>query len=222
MSFAAAATPPACAASPARRADGRRAVASAHGTSSARPSGHGTRAPAPRRARGDAAVAAVAAGSAPPARVARRPDASVEEKFWEWEGHRIRYTEAGDEGPAMILVHGFGGNADHWRKNAPVLGKHGRVFAIDLLGYGYSSKPDPMKLEQNAIYNFENWSRQLRAFIEDGRRRARVFDVQLRRRRRRVTSRGGRQGARQRRLLAQHLATRPARHETARVREAVH
>jgi pimeloyl-ACP methyl ester carboxylesterase len=91
----------------------------------------------------------------------------VEEKFWEWEGHRIRYTEAGDEGPAMILVHGFGGNADHWRKNAPVLGKHGRVFAIDLLGYGYSSKPDPMKLEQNAIYNFENWSRQLRAFIKD-------------------------------------------------------
>lgn len=89
------------------------------------------------------------------------------EKNWQWEGHKIRYTCAGDEGPAMVLVHGFGGNADHWRKNVPVLAKRGRVFAIDLLGYGYSDKPDPMSLPQNSIYNFENWARQLNAFIEE-------------------------------------------------------
>jgi hypothetical protein len=67
----------------------------------------------------------------------------------------------------MVLVHGFGGNADHWRKNTPVLGRRGRAFAIDLLGYGYSSKPDPMRGERNGIYNFENWSRQIRAFCEE-------------------------------------------------------
>lgn len=33
--------------------------------------------------------------------------------------------------------------SDHWRKNIPVLGKTCRVHAIDLLGYGYSDKPDP-------------------------------------------------------------------------------
>ena len=96
-----------------------------------------------------------------------RPTVDPTEKDWQWEGHKIRYTCAGDEGPAMILVHGFGGNADHWRKNVPVLAKRGRVFAIDLLGYGYSDKPNPMGQPQNSIYNFENWARQLNAFIEE-------------------------------------------------------
>ena len=95
------------------------------------------------------------------------PNAPVTEQFWEWEGHTIRYTQSGSSGPPIILVHGFGGNADHWRKNTPVLGKQCRVFAIDLLGYGYSSKPDPMSLPQNSIYNFENWSRQIRDFINE-------------------------------------------------------
>ena len=101
------------------------------------------------------------------------PRVLVREGFWEWEGHRIRYTRAGfgddDEfnengdgddknptsssssspsgkRPLLVCVHGFGGNADHWRKNVPELAQSGcRVAAIDLLGYGYSSKPDPKK-----------------------------------------------------------------------------
>jgi hypothetical protein len=31
-------------------------------------------------------------------------------RFWEWEGHKIRYQRSGDGGPAVLLVHGFGGN----------------------------------------------------------------------------------------------------------------
>ena len=58
----------------------------------------------------------------------------------------------------MLLVHGFGANADHWRKNTPVLGSWGQAFAIDLLGYGYSDKPPPSKSEPNQIYNFYNWA----------------------------------------------------------------
>jgi pimeloyl-ACP methyl ester carboxylesterase len=41
----------------------------------------------------------------------------------------------------MLQVHGFGGNADHFRKNTGVLGHTGPTYAIDLLGYGMSSKP---------------------------------------------------------------------------------
>ena len=102
-----------------------------------------------------------------PSRVTPPEPAPVTEHEWEWEGHTIRYTRSGESGPATVLVHGFGGNADHWRKNTPVLGRRGRAFAIDLLGYGYSSKPDPMRGERNGIYNFENWSRQIRAFCEE-------------------------------------------------------
>ncbi|KAF5833880.1 Alpha/Beta hydrolase protein, partial [Dunaliella salina] len=68
---------------------------------------------------------------------------------------------------ALVCVHGFGGNADHWRKNIGALGKHHRVFAIDLLGYGFSDKPDPRLAPTNSIYNFEVWGAQLVDFIQE-------------------------------------------------------
>ena len=69
-----------------------------------------------------------------------------------------RYQRSGDTGIPVLLVHGFGANADHWRKNTPVIGEWGRCWSIDLLGYGYSDKPDPSTQEKNAIYNFESWA----------------------------------------------------------------
>ena len=40
--------------------------------------------------------------------------------------------------PAIICIHGFGGNADQFRKNLPVFSANGYdSYAIDLLGYGY-------------------------------------------------------------------------------------
>lgn len=75
---------------------------------------------------------------------------------------------SGDQGTPLLLVHGFGGNADHWRKNTPELAKSGhRAFAIDLLGYGYSDKPDPKAAPPNSIYNFENFGDQLVDFIKE-------------------------------------------------------
>lgn len=69
-----------------------------------------------------------------------------------------RYQRSGDAGVPVLLVHGFGANADHWRKNTPVIGEWARCYSIDLLGYGYSDKPDPTTQEKNTIYNFENWA----------------------------------------------------------------
>ena len=61
---------------------------------------------------------------------------------WQWQGETIRWTVAG-EGQPLILLHGFGASIGHWRKNIPALAAGGyRVYAIDLLGFGASSKPD--------------------------------------------------------------------------------
>lgn len=57
--------------------------------------------------------------------------------------------------------------SDHWRKNTPVLGQRFRAYSIDLLGYGFSDKPNPREAEPNSIYNFENWGQQLTDFIDE-------------------------------------------------------
>lgn len=64
------------------------------------------------------------------------------------------------------MVHGFGGNCDHWRKNLRVIGECNRAFAIDLLGYGYSDKPDPREAAPGSLYTFEVWGAQLLDFID--------------------------------------------------------
>lgn len=88
------------------------------------------------------------------------------EGFWSWRGYTIRYHRSGSTGQPILCVHGFGGNVDHFRKNLSKLGEKHRAFAVDLLGYGYSSKPDPRKDEVNSIYNFDTWSDQLIDFID--------------------------------------------------------
>jgi len=77
------------------------------------------------------------------------PDANpqgIENQVWQWRGQQIRYQTLNDheDGPSVLLIHGLFVNADHWRRNMPALAAAGfRVFALDLVGYGYSSKPSP-------------------------------------------------------------------------------
>ncbi len=61
--------------------------------------------------------------------------------FIDFEGVRMHYFEKG-EGFPVILVHGVGQSLYTWRNNIDALAKRFRVLAPDLLGYGYSDKPD--------------------------------------------------------------------------------
>lgn len=86
------------------------------------------------------------------------------QQTWQWRGFPIRYQAAGETGPALLCVHGFGASSDHWRKNLPDLAQNHRAYAIDLIGFGHSAKPTP-KIEIE--YCFETWAQQILDFCAE-------------------------------------------------------
>ncbi|MCA2640317.1 MULTISPECIES: alpha/beta fold hydrolase [unclassified Microcystis] len=82
---------------------------------------------------------------------------------WQWQGNSIHYVQAGARvagKPPLLLVHGFGASTDHWRKNVSGLASEWEVWAIDLLGFGRSAKPD-------IVYSGNLWQQQLNDFIKE-------------------------------------------------------
>ncbi|MEB3295731.1 MAG: alpha/beta fold hydrolase [Synechococcales bacterium] len=88
----------------------------------------------------------------------------TDERIWHWQGHAIAYRQAGERGIPVLLIHGFGAGTFHWRKNIPDLAQQFRVYAIDLMGFGRSAKPQP-GLEWD--YTFPTWGQQIRAFCQE-------------------------------------------------------
>ncbi|MBM3487841.1 MAG: alpha/beta hydrolase [Alphaproteobacteria bacterium] len=59
------------------------------------------------------------------------------------EGIRTRYLRAGTPGrPALIFLHGTGGHAEAYCRNLAAHALHFDTFSIDMLGHGYTDKPD--------------------------------------------------------------------------------
>ncbi len=83
-------------------------------------------------------------------------------QYWHWQGQNIHYIKEGQnpDYPPLLLIHGFGASTDHWRKNIIELGQELEVWAIDLLGFGRSAKP-------NWQYTPDLWRDQLSHFIKD-------------------------------------------------------
>jgi len=61
-------------------------------------------------------------------------------EFVETSAGRLRYAVRGNEGPVVLLIHGFGGDLDNWLFNIDVLAEKARVYALDLPGHGQSIK----------------------------------------------------------------------------------
>jgi pimeloyl-ACP methyl ester carboxylesterase len=67
----------------------------------------------------------------------------VESRFVEAEGWRIHYTVHGEDGPALILLHGGDPGAtglSNYSKNIAALSAHFTTYVIDFPGWGRSSK----------------------------------------------------------------------------------
>lgn len=80
-------------------------------------------------------------------------------RIWRWNGYLIHYTVSGNEGPAVLLVHGFGAFFEHFRYNIGHIADSGnRVWAVTLLGFGKSEKP-------NIFYTELMWAKLVRDFI---------------------------------------------------------
>jgi len=89
-------------------------------------------------------------------------EAASQYEFVETSVGRIRYALRGDEGPVVVLIHGFGGDLDNWLFNIDALAEKTRVYAIDLPGHGQSIK----QIEDPGLSGLANAVRAFMSTVE--------------------------------------------------------
>ena len=73
-------------------------------------------------------------------------------------GHSIFYTVKG-EGEPVLLIHGYGAGMWVWEKQIDFLSQSCQVYALDLLGHGFSDRP-------RIPYTPETYFSSLKVFME--------------------------------------------------------
>jgi pimeloyl-ACP methyl ester carboxylesterase len=66
----------------------------------------------------------------------------IEGSFVSGAGVRTHYVKEGDGDTTVVLIHGFGGSTYSWRLNIAELSRKYTVIAVDMRGFGYTSR-DP-------------------------------------------------------------------------------
>lgn len=78
------------------------------------------------------------------------------------DGVLTNYHDEGS-GPPVVLIHGSGPGASawaNWRLTLPALAKDFRVLAPDVLGFGYTDRPEGVR------YDLEAWTEHLVGFLD--------------------------------------------------------
>tara|TARA_Y100001968_G_scaffold24257_1_gene19007 strand:+ start:6019 stop:6915 length:897 start_codon:yes stop_codon:yes gene_type:complete len=96
-------------------------------------------------------------------------------KKWKWKNLQISWKVEGENKDcpqAVVFIHGFGANKDHWRFNQKVISNLLPCYSIDLVGFGDSSQPNSQisyekKNSKNFNYCFDNWSQQVNDFCQE-------------------------------------------------------
>jgi pimeloyl-ACP methyl ester carboxylesterase len=88
-----------------------------------------------------------------------------EARVFSWQHGDIFYKVAGEEnqGTPLVFVHGIGAGTSSfmWRRNFDPLARDFRVYALDLLGFGFSDKPS------NAPYSADLYVELIADFIRE-------------------------------------------------------
>ena len=72
-------------------------------------------------------------------------------------GIRTNYLDSGGAGAPVLLIHGSGPGVSawaNWRLVMPALAQQARVIAPDMVGFGYTERPEGF------VYNMDAWVRQ--------------------------------------------------------------
>jgi 2-hydroxymuconate-semialdehyde hydrolase len=77
----------------------------------------------------------------------------------EVDGVHLHYVEAGN-GPPLLLLHGLNGSTFSFRLLMPCLTPHFRTIALDLMGFGYSDRP------QHRDYSLGAQARLVAGFLD--------------------------------------------------------
>jgi pimeloyl-ACP methyl ester carboxylesterase len=80
--------------------------------------------------------------------------------FFEWNGIQLHYVERG-EGIPVIMLHGFGGSFDNWRKLTEAFPPGYRLIAADLPGFGLSEYDENLDVNTNLTEYFTQFTHDL-------------------------------------------------------------
>jgi pimeloyl-ACP methyl ester carboxylesterase len=86
------------------------------------------------------ALVALSACATPHGLAFRRLSYPVPVSYLRFDGLDIAYCDVGAGPRTLVLIHGLGSYLPVWSRNLDALSKHYRVVALDLPGYGKSSK----------------------------------------------------------------------------------
>ncbi|WP_417599815.1 alpha/beta fold hydrolase [Pararhodobacter oceanensis] len=68
---------------------------------------------------------------------------SFSQGYLDADGIRTRFMSSGSsDKPLLLLLHGTGGHAEAFSRNFAALGQHFWTVAIDMIGHGYTDKPE--------------------------------------------------------------------------------
>ena len=84
--------------------------------------------------------------------------AEIAQRYYDVKGVRTRVLEAG-QGTPLIFVHGTGGYAEAYTRNIVAHARHFHVYAIDMVGHGYTDAPD-------LAYTMDDFVNHLGDFID--------------------------------------------------------